>query len=175
MTPLPTLGGNNAEAVAMNNPRSVTWVAENSTKDPTCAPPQVLDYEAAIWGPNPGQVQALPPLPGDSVGFAFGLNNIGQVVGLLGTCANTPLLPFSYGADAVLWQNGSPTALANLGGSMLGVGVAINDLGEVVGGSDLPSELPGFPFVQVHCALYSQACGGLRDGRYGFLKLADMD
>jgi probable HAF family extracellular repeat protein len=157
MTPLPTLGGNNAEAIVINNRGQLIGVAENSTKDPTCAPPQVLDYEAAIWGPNPGQVQALPPLPGDSVGFAFGLNNIGQVVGSSGTCANTPLLPFSYGPHAVLWQNGSPTALANLGGSMLGVGVAINDLGEVVGGSDLPSELPGFPFVQVHCALYSQA------------------
>ncbi len=125
--------------------------------DPTCPSPQALDFEAVLWGPNPGQVQELPPLPGDTVGFAFGLNNNGQVVGSSGTCANTPLLPFNYGPHAVLWQNGVPTALANLGGSMLGVGVGINDLGEMVGGSDLPSEIPGFPFVQVHCTLYSQA------------------
>jgi probable HAF family extracellular repeat protein len=157
MTPLPTLGGNNGEALVINNQGQVIGLAENSTKDPTCAPPQVLDYEAVLWGPNPGQVQALPPLPGDTVGFAFGLNNYGQVVGTSGTCANTPLLPFSYGPHAVLWQNGSATALANLGGSMLGVGVGINDLGQVVGGSDLPSELSGFPFVQVHSTLYSQA------------------
>jgi probable HAF family extracellular repeat protein len=157
MTPLPTLGGNNGEALVINNQGQLIGLAENSTKDPSCAPPQVLDYEAVLWGPNPGQVQELPPLPGDTVGFAFGLNNYGQVAGTSGTCANTPLLPFSYGPHAVLWQNGVPTALANLGGTMLGVGVGVNDLGEVVGGSDLPSELPGFPFVQVHCTLYSQA------------------
>lgn len=161
MTALPTLGGNNGQALVINDLGQLIGAAENSTKDPTCAPPQVLDYEAVLWGPNPGQVQELPPLPGDTVGFAFGLNNNGQVVGSSGTCANTPLLPFAYGPHAVLWQNGSPTALANLGGTMLGVGVSINDLGVVVGGSDLPSELPGFPFVQVHCTMWSGA--GPRD------------
>ena len=40
-------------------------------------------------GAEPGQVQELPPLPGDTVGFAFALNNNGQVVGSSGTCANT--------------------------------------------------------------------------------------
>jgi probable HAF family extracellular repeat protein len=157
MTPLATLGGNNGQALVINNRGQLIGSAENGAKDPTCAPPQVLDYEAVLWGPNPGQVQALPPLPGDTVGFAFGLNNSGQVVGSSGTCANTPLVPFAYGPHAVLWQNGLPTAFANLGGTMLGVGVGINDLGQVVGGSDLPSEIPGFPFVQVHCTLYSQA------------------
>ena len=157
MTPLPTLGGNNGEALAINNRGQVIGLAENSTKDPTCPSPQALDFEAVLWGPNPGQVQELPPLKGDTVGFTFGLNNYGQVVGSSGTCANTPLLPFNYGPHAVLWQNGSPIALANLGGSMLGVGVGINDLGEMVGGSDLPSEIPGFPFVQIHCTMYSQA------------------
>jgi probable HAF family extracellular repeat protein len=157
MTPLPTLGGNNGQALAINNQGQVIGLAENGTKDSTCPPPQVLDFNAVLWGPNPGQVQELPPLHGDTVGFAFGVNNYGQVVGTSGTCANTPLLPFNYGPHAVLWQNGSPTAFANLGGTMLGVGVGINDLGEVVGGSDLPSEIPGFPFVQVHCTLYSQA------------------
>lgn len=155
MTALPTLGGNNAEAVAINNAGQLAGLAENSTRDASCPPPQVLDFEAVLWGPN-GQVQELPPLHGDTVGFAFGLNNYGQVVGSSGTCANTPLLPFNYGPHAVLWQNGVPTALVNLGGSMLGVGVGINDLGEMVGGSDLPSELPGFPFVQVHTTMYSQ-------------------
>ncbi|MGO9256288.1 MAG: hypothetical protein ACLQU1_08310 [Bryobacteraceae bacterium] len=155
MTPLPTLGGNNGQALAINNQGQVAGFAENSTKDPTCAPPQVLDYEAVLWGPNPGQVQELPPLPGDTVGFTFALNNNGQVVGSSGTCANTPLLPAPFGPHAVVWQNGTPTALANLGGSMVGVGAAINDLGVVVGGSDMPSELPGFPFVQIHSTLWT--------------------
>jgi len=157
MTPLPTLGGNNGEALVINNQGQLIGLAENSTRDSTCPAPQALDFEAVLWGPNPGQVQELPPLHGDTVGFAFGLNNYGQVVGTSGTCATTPLLPFNYGPHAVLWQNGVPTAFANLGGTMLGVGVGINDLGEIIGGSDLPSELPGFPFVQVHATLYSQS------------------
>ena len=80
----------------------------------------------------------------------LGLNDSGRVVGSTGGCATTPLLPFAYGPHPVRWDNGVPTALGNLGGSMLGVGVSINDLGEVVGSSSCPSELPGFPFVQVH-------------------------
>lgn len=161
MTALPTLGGNNGEALVINSQGQLIGTAENATKDSTCTPPQALDYEAVLWGPNPGLVQELPPLAGDTVGFAFGLNNSGQVVGSTGSCATTPLLPFAYGPHPVRWDNGVPTALGNLGGSMLGVGVSINDLGEVVGGSDLPSELPGFPFVQVHTTLWS--AGGMQD------------
>jgi probable HAF family extracellular repeat protein len=156
MTALPTLGGNNGEALAINNQGQIAGFAENSTKDPTCPSPQVLDYEAVLWGAN-GQAQELPPLPGDTVGFTFSLNNNGQAAGSSGTCANTPLLPFNYGPHAVVWENGTATALGNLGGAMLGVGAAINDLGAVVGGSDMPSEKPGFPFVQVHATLWNQA------------------
>jgi probable HAF family extracellular repeat protein len=60
---------------------------------------------------------------------------------------------------AVLWQNGSPTNLGNLGGAMVTLGQSINDLGEVVGCADLASELPGFPFVQIHSFLWTQAAG----------------
>ncbi len=154
MTALATLGGNNGQALAINNQGQIAGFAENSTKDPTCPAPQTLDYEAVLWGPN-GQAQELPPLAGDTVGFTFALNNNGQVVGSSGNCANTPLLPVPFGPHAVIWNNGTPTALANLGGSMLGVGAAINDFGMIVGGSDMPSELPGFPFVQVHSTLWT--------------------
>ncbi len=154
MTPLPTLGGNNGEALAINNQGQIAGFAENNTKDPSCPAPQVLDYEAVLWGPN-GQAQELPPLPGDTVGFTFALNNNGVAVGASGTCANTPLLPMPFGPHAVVWQNGIPTALTNLGGAMVGVGAAINDYGVVVGGSDMPSELPGFPFVQIHSTMWT--------------------
>ena len=158
MTALPTLGGNNGIAYAINNQGQVAGATETSTKDATCIAPQVLRFEAALWGPA-GQVQELPPLPGDTVGAALWLNNYGQVVGSSGTCASGGVFPTFDGPHAVLWQNGSPTNLGNLGGSMVNLGQSINDLGEVVGCADLASELPGFPFVQIHSFLWTQPAG----------------
>jgi probable HAF family extracellular repeat protein len=136
----------------------VAGAAETTTKDPTCIAPQVFQFEAALWGPA-GQVQELPPLPGDTVGAALWLNNYGQVVGSSGTCANGGVTPDFGGTHAVLWQNGLPTDLGNLGGAMITLGQSINELGEVVGCADLASETPGFPFVQIHPFLWSQAAG----------------
>jgi probable HAF family extracellular repeat protein len=158
MTALPTLGGNNSIAYAINNQGQVAGAAETSTKDPSCIAPQVLDFEAVLWGPG-GQVQELPPLPGDTVGAALWLNNYGQVVGSSGTCANGGVYPAFDGPHAVLWQNGIPTNLGNLGGAMVNLGQSINELGEVVGCADLASELPGFPLVQIHSFLWTQAAG----------------
>jgi probable HAF family extracellular repeat protein len=59
MAGLPTLGGNNGEANGVNNRGQIVGLAENSTIDPTCFPPQVLDFEAVIWGPKKGEI----PLP----------------------------------------------------------------------------------------------------------------
>jgi probable HAF family extracellular repeat protein len=138
MTPLPTLGGNNGQGFGINDRDQVIGIAETSRKDKSCAAPQVLDYEAAIWGPREGEIQELRPLPGDTVGFALGLNDRGDVVGATGTCANTPLFPLAFGPHALLWQNGSPIDLGNLGGNLVNVAAAINDRGEVVGTASLP-------------------------------------
>ena len=147
MTPLPTLGGNNASAFTLNDRSQVVGLAENSTKDPNCPSPQVLDFEAVIWGPNPGDIKMLPPLPGDSVGFALGINNLGQAVGSSGTCANTTSGGFVIGPHAVLWSNGTVTDLGNLGGKLGNVAAAINSRGEVVGASNLPGEAIAHPFL----------------------------
>jgi probable HAF family extracellular repeat protein len=141
MTPLPTLGGNNAMALGLNDRSQIIGVAENGTHDPDCPSPQVLDFEAVLWGPNPGQTQGLPPLPGDTVGFALGINNRGQIVGSSGNCANTVVTAVGLftGAHAVLWEKGSVTELGSLGGTM-GKAGAINDRGEVAGFSSLPGD-----------------------------------
>ena len=158
MTALPTLGGNNSIAYSINNQGQVAGAAETGTKDPTCVSPQVLRFEAALWGPA-GQVQELPPLPGDTVGAANWVNNYGQVVGSSGTCASGGVYPDFGGPHAVMWQNGVPTNLGNLGGAMLTLGASINDFGAVTGCADLASEIPGFPFVQIHPFLWTQAAG----------------
>ncbi len=139
LTPLHTLGGNNAMALGLNNRDQLIGVAETGTHDPKCPSPQVLDFEAVTWGTN-GEIQGLPPLSGDTVGFALGINDRGQVVGSSGTCANTVVTAVGLfvGPHAVLWENGLPTPLGNLGGKMLGKAAAINNRGEVAGFSDVP-------------------------------------
>ena len=66
MTALPTLGGTNSYATGANNQGQIVGWAENTVHDSTCAGSQVLQFRAVIWGPRPGQIQELPPLPGDS-------------------------------------------------------------------------------------------------------------
>jgi probable HAF family extracellular repeat protein len=139
MTALPTLeNGHNAAAFDINSRGQVIGFAENGKRDATCltggTPFQVIQFEAVIWGPD-GEIRELPPLKGDTVGFAFGINDSGQVVGSSGLCSNTAIPPAPSGQHAVLWdKDGSPTDLGNLGGSY-NVASAINNRGDVVGGA----------------------------------------
>lgn len=134
IAPLPTLGGNNAQANGVNNRGQVVGYAENSTRDPTCIAPQVLQFEAVMWGPKRGEVQELPPLPDDLDGAAIAINDKGQVAGCSGICGNAS----GFGCvHAVVWQNGSPIRIGDLGGTVNLAG-GINERGQVVGGSLLP-------------------------------------
>lgn len=85
----------------INRRGEVAGIAENNLQDKNpeteCRPeasvngtgPQVLDFEAVIWGPGPGEIRELPPLPGDTVGMALGINDESEAVGVLDTCAKT--------------------------------------------------------------------------------------
>lgn len=139
MTPLPTLGGDNGYASGANNRGQEVGWAENTVQDPTCVSPQVLQFEAVIYGPENGQTQQLPPFPGDVDGAATAINDKSQVVGISGTCDNA-VGAFSA-KHAVLWQNGTVTDLGNLGGAGWNTPTAINSLGQVVGFSDLAGDV----------------------------------
>lgn len=78
--------------------------------------------------------------------MALGVNDLGQVVGATGTCANTVLPGFVAAPHAVYWdKSGTAHSLPNLGGSapdttVLGVGnfaCAINNHGVMAGQSAL--------------------------------------
>jgi len=140
MTALPTLGGNNGAAVAINNRGQLTGTAETTIADPTCSLPQLFRFEGVIWGPKKGEIQELPPLPGDNEAVATGINDNGQVVGTSGTCASGPI-------EAVLWQDGSPTNLGSLGGVVFNIAFGINNRGQVVGQSNLPGETTHHAFL----------------------------
>lgn len=157
MTALSTLrGGQNGQAYWTNDRGQVVGFAENGTIDPTCAssvPFQVLRFEAVIWGPN-GDVHELHPLKGDTVGFAFGINDKGEAVGATGVCSNTSLPPVHpAGAHAVLWEkDGTPTDLGSLAGLAPNVAGSINNLGQVVGTSP-------FSDGTIHTFLWTRTTG----------------
>ncbi|HEX7183829.1 MAG TPA: hypothetical protein VF756_18515 [Thermoanaerobaculia bacterium] len=155
MRALPTLGGNNGFAAAANNRGQVVGWAENTVHDPTCVPPQVLQFRAVLWEPKNDQIQELPPLPGDTSGAATAINNKGQVVGISGTCDQA--VGRLTAAHAVLWEKGTVTDLGNLGEEHWNTPMAINQQGEVVGFASLPGSDPDNP--QLRAFLWTRRDG----------------
>jgi probable HAF family extracellular repeat protein len=137
LTALPTLpGGNNSEAFFANSKGEIVGVSETGTPDATCATPfQVRRFVAVKWAPN-GQPTPLPPLPNDTVSFAFMNNNVGQAAGMSGLCSNVVLPPFvgPSAPRAVLWDaDGTPHDLGTPPGSagVFNVATSINNHGQV--------------------------------------------
>ena len=138
LTARPTLpGGYNAEAFFVNKQGEAVGVSETGTPD-TCATPfQVRRFEAVKWSLS-GIPTPLPPLPGDTVSFAFTNNDVGQAVGMSGLCSNVVLPPFVPGSPsaphAVLWDaDGTPHDLTPSGAAgVLSIATSINNRGDVV-------------------------------------------
>ena len=141
MTALPSFPcGYNSYATAANNRGQVVGWAENGTVDPSCDTDfQILQFRAVIWGPH-GEMQELPPLPGDSTSAATAINDQGQVVGISGACGIA--VGGVSARHSVLWENGVPTNIGDLGGTTWNTPTAINNHGTVVGFS-LPASQNG--------------------------------
>lgn len=168
---LPTLGGNNGTVGTINSHGQAVGLAETNVKDATCPAgklpsgtgPQVLQYQAVVWGPGSAAVRKLSPLPGDTVGQALAINDSGQAVGASGLCSNTSIRPIALGPHAVLWESdGSVRDLGSLGGTVdvgseVGnIGNFLNNRGHVVGASALPGN------KTIHAFLWTPEIG-MRD------------
>jgi probable HAF family extracellular repeat protein len=158
MTGLPTLGGNNSYAAGANNRGQVVGWAENTTHDPTCVLPQVLQFRAVVWKPSEGQIQELSPLPGDTSSAATAINHGGQVVGISGIC-DRAFGRFSA-AHAVIWEDGAPRDLGNLGGVAWNTPTAINQRGDIAGFSDFAGDDGGG--LNAHAVLWPKS-GAIQD------------
>lgn len=136
MTALPPFpGGYSSYATGVNNRGQIVGWAENSVHDPTCdTTMQILQFRAVIWQPD-GEMQELPPLPGDSTSAATAINDRGQVVGISGDCGIA--VGGVSARHAVLWENGVPQDLGNLGGDAWNTPTAINNRGVIVGFANL--------------------------------------
>jgi probable HAF family extracellular repeat protein len=140
MTALPTLGGNNAQALGVNNRGQVVGFAEQNTQNQGCTLPQVLDIQAVIWGPKPGEIHTLAPLSGDVSAWAIGINDSGQVVGLSGNCVSPNFNGNGTSPQhGVVWRKGTVTNIGTLGGSFI-FPWAINAKGQVVGQASPPGD-----------------------------------
>jgi len=121
MSALPTVGGNNGQASAINNRGEVVGYAETANTDPTCPPTPSIS--PVLW--EQGQAQPLPLVGTDPDGTAFGINDQGQAVGYSGSCIAAK--------HAVMWKNNTAFVLQDLGGTKSNVAYAINNLGQIVG------------------------------------------
>jgi probable HAF family extracellular repeat protein len=138
---LPLLGGHNGFATGINNSGEAVGWAETAVHDPSCVLPQVLQFEAVLWGPATNQKRILPPYPGDSTSAATAINDAGEVVGISGSC-DVAVGAFSA-RHALLWVNGQPLRLPTLGGKGWNTPMAINNAGTIVGFSDTSGDVSG--------------------------------
>jgi len=138
---LPLLGGNNGFATGVNNAGAAVGWAETAQHDPSCVPPQQLQFEAVEWTQGTSQPHVLPPLAGDSTSAATAINDAGEVVGISGDC-DVAVGAFSA-RHAVLWLNGRPVRLATLGGQGWNTPMAISTDGIIVGFSDTAGDVTG--------------------------------
>ncbi|HEX6049627.1 MAG TPA: hypothetical protein VFZ21_10165 [Gemmatimonadaceae bacterium] len=137
MSALPTLGGDNGFAAAVNERGQVVGWAETAMVDPTCDAPQRLGFKAVRWEPRKGKRSVLRPLPGDAASAATAINERGQAVGISGEC-DVAVGRFSA-KRAVLWdEHGRPSEIPNLGGEAWHTPMAINDRGDVAGFGNPP-------------------------------------
>ena len=117
----------------------------------------MLQFRGRLWS-WPGEIHPLPPFSGDPDGAATAVNDKGQVVGISGLCSNA--VGGLSAKHALLWENGAPIDIGNLGGQTWNTPTAINQQGDVVGFSDLPNDDPAHP--NYHAFLWTRK-NGIRD------------
>ncbi len=140
MRALPTLGGNNGFATGANSRGLVVGWAENTCHDPTCVPPQVLQFRPVVWDTKKDQIHEFPLIPGDTSGAATSINEQGQAVGISGICDQA--VGRHTAKHAVLWdKKGGVIDIGNLGAQWWNTPTSINQRGDVVGFAGDP----GFP------------------------------
>ena len=122
MSALPTLGGNNGQASAINNRGQIVGFAEDGTVDSSCPANKTNNRTQlpVLW--ENGKAKALPT-GNDPGGNALWINDKGQIVGFTGPCGATN--------HAVVWDNDNVNTLPDNGTGAEAFGN--NDRGQIVG------------------------------------------
>ena len=161
---LGTLGGPNSGVDGPNLYGEAAGSSEISKLDPDnedfCGFGTHMQCLGLIW--RYGKLTALPNLPDGRNGNAFGVNNLGEVVGWTengvrdSTCVKaTPFQVFQF--EAVKWEpNGQLHELPPLKGDTVAFSMGINDFGQAVGSSGTCSTqgLPPANVTGLHAVLW---------------------
>jgi len=124
MKALPTLGGNNGQASAINNRGQIVGFAEDGTVDSSC-PANATNNRIqlpVLW--ENGKAHALPTVGSDPDGVAYWINDLGQAVGQTANCSQTI-------RHAVSWTRDAASALLDYGTGATAWGN--NNRGQIVG------------------------------------------
>jgi probable HAF family extracellular repeat protein len=154
----PFAGGTHSYAAGINNRGQIVGWAENGVEDSTCVAPQILQFHAALWSASDPEAppQDLPPLEGDSSSSATAINDRGQIVGISGLC-DRAFGRFSA-RKAVIWEDGVPRPLDDLGGTAWNTPAALNQHGDSAGFANVA----GGGGLSAHAVLWPRE-GGIVD------------
>ena len=124
MSALPTLGGNNGQASAINNRGQIVGFAEDGTVDSSCPANKTNNRTQlpVLWENGKAKAKALPT-GNDPGGNALWINDKGQIVGFTGPCGATN--------HAVVWDNDNVNTLPDNGTGAEAFGN--NNRGQIVG------------------------------------------
>jgi probable HAF family extracellular repeat protein len=157
---LGSLGGSQNIAFWINNSEQVVGWGENTVPDPFSMidslffmTPNGLQTRAVLW--DHGQVKDLGTLGGPDAIAGF-INDLGQVAGSSYTSAIPNLVTGLPSADPFLWEPPSPQfpkgRMIDLGsfGGANGFSNALNNIGQVIGGSSIASNPGACFFLSFH-------------------------
>ncbi|HEY1470516.1 MAG TPA: hypothetical protein VGF61_15845 [Candidatus Acidoferrum sp.] len=158
MSALPTLGGNNGQASAINNRGEIVGFAEDGTVDSSCPANKTNNRTQlpVLW--ENGKAKALPT-GNDPGGNALWISDKGQIVGFTGPCGATN--------HAVVWDHDNVNTLPDNGTGAEAFGN--NNRGQIVGFVGAPdSGIPNAALWQndmlINLGLLPGDFGGIASG-----------
>ena len=160
MSALPTLGGNNGQASAINNRGQIVGFAEDGTVDSSCPANKTNNRTQlpVLWENGKAKAKALPT-GNDPSGNALWINDKGQIVGFTGACAAT--------SHAVVWDHDNVSTLPDnkTGAEAFGN----NNRGQIVGfvgapGSGIPNAALWQNDMLINLGLLPGDLGGIASG-----------
>jgi probable HAF family extracellular repeat protein len=162
MRALPTLGGNNGQASAINNRGQIVGFAEDGTVDSSCAAGKTNNRTQlpVLWENGKASAKALPT-GNDPSGNALWINDNGQIVGFTGACAATN--------HAVVWDK-DHDKVSTLPDNQTGAeAFGNNNRGQIVGfvgapGTGIPNAALWQHGTLINLGLLSGDLGGIASG-----------